>query len=73
MSDTRHHSRNGFLTVFGLEHAQRTSLEGLDPRGVSEYVDSKGSVSGLELERDLYEIQTAKQLLEQSERFHNGP
>ncbi len=68
-----HHSRNGFLTSKGLkEAAQRYSLEGLSPRGDGEYFDKVASVSGLELERDLYDIQTSDQLLEQSERFHNG-
>ena len=48
-------NHNGFLTAKGLEEAaQRTSLEGLAPRGDSEYVDRVGSVSGLELERDLH-------------------
>ena len=45
-----HHSRNGFLTAKGLEEAaQRTSLEGLAPRGEREYLDSRVSVSASEL------------------------
>ena len=48
-------SHGGFLTAKGLaETAQQTSLEGLAPRGEFEYIDKVGSVSGLELERDLY-------------------
>ncbi len=48
----RCHSHNGFLTERGYaELAQRTSLEGLAPWGELEYVDSRVSVSGLELER----------------------
>ncbi len=68
-----HHSRNGFLTVRGYaENAQRTSLEGLAPLGDHLYIDSRVSVSGLELERDLYAGTTDKLLEAQSERFHNG-
>ena len=67
-----HHARNGFLTAKGLaEAAQRYSLEGLAPRGVHEYVDRVGSVSGLELERDLHVFDD--QLLDQQyRRFLNG-
>ena len=40
-------AHNGFLTAKGLaETAQQFSLEGLAPRGVSEYVDRLVSVSG---------------------------
>ncbi len=47
-------SHNGFLTDRGYaEVAQGRSLEGLDPRGVCEYVDKSGSVSALvEVEDD---------------------
>ena len=66
-------SHNGFLTERGhAELAQQTSLEGLAPRGVPEYVDSVGSVSGLELERDLYEFILDSDIDEQARRFHNG-
>ena len=40
------HSHSGFLTAAGLAAvAQRTSLEGLAPRGELEYVDKVVSVS----------------------------
>jgi len=66
-------SHNSFLTERGYaELAQRNSLEGLTPGGDCVMVDMPVSVSGLELERDLYAIQTSDQLLEQSERFLNG-
>ncbi len=66
------HSHNGLiLSPEGL--AQRTGDQlSLDGMGIRQYVDRVGSVSGLELERDLYEIQTAEQFLEQSERYLNG-
>jgi len=70
------HSHNGLLlSPEGL--AQRDSFVSLSPLGVDEkddqlYVDTDDSVSGLELERDLYEIQTSNQLLEQCERFLDG-
>ena len=67
------HSHSGFLTSRGYrEVAQQTSLEGLAPRGVPEYVDSVVSVSGLELERDNYEFTVDKDIDEQARRFHNG-
>ncbi len=73
MTELGHYSRNGFLTSKGyLEVAQQTSLEGLAPRGVSEYVDSMGSVSGLELERDLYEFISDSDIDEQERRFLHG-
>ncbi len=48
------HSHNGFLTERGYaELAQHNSLEGLAPRVVSGYVDSRVSVSALvEVEDD---------------------
>ena len=66
------HSHNGLLlSPEGL--AQRElKLDGLDAMESSAYLDSTGSVSGLELERDLYEYQSSQSLLEQCERFHNG-
>ena len=65
-------SHNGFLTERGIELAEQTSLEGLDPLGVPEYVDRVGSVSGLELERDLYAFVDDVQLDQQYRRFLNG-
>ena len=67
-------SHNGFLTKLGFsELAQRrfdpSAIAGMDE---SEYVDKVGSVSGLELERDLYADSSDQLLLEQCERFHNG-
>ncbi len=64
---------NGFLTAKGLaEAAQRLSLEGLAPRGESEYLDMVGSVSGLGQGRDRHMWPSDSELLEQSERFLNG-
>jgi len=66
-------SHSGFLTAAGYAAvAQRTSLEGLAPRGEDVYLDRVGSVSGLELERDLYEHVVDSQIDEQSRRFLNG-
>ena len=75
-----HHSRNGFLTAKGLkEAAQRHSLEGLDPLGVREYVDTVGSVSALvEVEDDFdydlnhVELNYGSAPLLQLEMFHHG-
>jgi len=67
------HSHSGFLTAKGLKEAeQRFSLEGLAPRGLPEYIDKVGSVSGLELERDLYADISDVLLDQQYRRFHNG-
>jgi len=54
VSDSGHFSRNGFLTRRGLRLvAQRSSLEGLLPRGATDRVDKSGSVSALvEVEED---------------------
>ena len=66
------HSHNGFqLSPEGLAQRTADQLE-FDGMDVSRYLDIPGSVSGLELERDLYEIQSSDQLLEQSERFLHG-
>jgi len=74
-----HHSRNGFLTDRGYaEVAQRSSREGLLPRGGVDtqcglgYLDKVGSVSGLELERDLYRYTSDTFLDDQYRRVHNG-
>ncbi len=67
-------SHNGFLTDRGYaEVAQR----GLFARGVDDtvlrcYLDNVGSVSALVEVEDLYAHVTDQELLEQSERFHNG-
>jgi len=65
-------SHNGFLTSKGLRETEQRSLEGLDAREVCVHLDKVGSVSGMGLGRDLYELTTDQLLLEQSERFHNG-
>ena len=69
-----HHSRNGFLTSKGLEQAAQRSLEGLevDAMEIPRYLDRHGSVSGLELERDLYEFISDSDIDEQERRFHHG-
>ncbi len=73
MADCRCLSHNGFLTERGYASvAQQTSLEGLAPLGVLEYVDSRVSVSALVEVEDLYAHTSDQQLLEQSERFHHG-
>jgi len=73
VTESSHYSRNGFLTSRGYrEVAQQTSLEGLDSRGDFEYLDKVVSVSGLELERDLYANISDTFLDQQYRRFHNG-
>ncbi len=69
-----HHSRNGFLTAKGLEEAgqREFDLPGVDAMGATSYLDSMGSVSGLELERNLYEFISDSDIDEQERRFHNG-
>ena len=66
------HSHNGFrLSPEGL--AQREDIRpGVDGMAPSRYLDSTGSVSGLELELDLYAEISDEVLEAQSERFHNG-
>jgi len=74
MTDCRCTSHNGFLTVRGYaENAQR-SLEGLEVADVdpSRYLDRVGSVSALELERDLYAHVSDTQIDQQYRRFLNG-
>ncbi len=72
MTDCNCSAHNGFLTAKGLkEAAQQFSLEGLAPRVVREYVDKVGSVSGLELERDLYAGICDVEIDEQYRRFLN--
>jgi len=73
MGDTEHYSRNGFLTSKGyLEVAQQTSLEGLAPRGVADYIDSRVSVSASDGDGDLFADVCDQFLDEQYRRFHNG-
>ena len=72
MSKCRCFSHNGLLTSRGREVAQQTSLEGLAPWGVPEYIDRVGSVSGLELGRDLYAMVSDILIDEQYRRFLNG-
>ena len=76
IADCGCHSHNGCITEAGLRLearlAQQYSLEGLAPRGDAEYVDRVVSVSGLELERDLFVDIPDSLILEQCERFHNG-
>jgi len=69
-----HHGRNGFLTAKGLaEAAQRLSLEGLAPRGDSEYVDRVGSVSGLRRDEIMEDLEYDPNHIELNERLiHNG-
>ena len=73
MSDCGCNSHGSFLTAKGLEEAaQRLSLEGLAPRGGPEYLDKVASVSGLELERDLYAHTSDTHIDRQYWRFLNG-
>ncbi len=74
MTDEGHYSRNGFLTSRGLrEVAQREgNRHGVDIMGMVGYLDKVGSVSGPELERDLYADISDIRIDEQARRFHNG-
>ena len=72
MCDCRSH--NGFLTGKGLAETAQRSLEGLEVDGMasSRYLDKVGSVSGLELERDLF-VDVPETLIDQQyRRFING-
>ncbi len=68
------HSHGGFLLKRSPEGlAQRTYVvDALDGMPAFGYVDSIGSVSGLELERDLFENIMDSDIDEQARRFHNG-
>ena len=68
-----YHARNGFLTAYGLaEAAQREGdLDLLDGMGLIHYIDKVGSVSGLELERDLF-VHNDAYIDQQYRRFHSG-
>ncbi len=69
-----HHARNGFLTAKGLREAAQRELRlaEVDAMAPLRYLDSMGSVSGLELERDLFENILDSDIDEQARRFHNG-
>ncbi len=71
----RCHSHNGLILErkLPLEDAQRDH-EGPELAGVvaKRYLDSMGSVSGLELERDLYENIMDSDIDEQARRFLHG-
>ena len=74
MSDCTCRSHGSFLTAKGLEEAAQRELllAEVDAMAPLQYLDSRVSVSGLELERDLF-VDIPSDLLEaQSERFHNG-
>ena len=66
------HSHNGLLlSPEGL--AQRgLELPGVDGMATSSYLDKVDSVSGLELERDLYANTLDSDIDEQERRFHHG-
>ncbi len=66
------HSHNGLmLSPEGL--AQRElGLDGVDNMTPLKHLDSKVSVSGLELERNFYENMLDSDIDEQARRFHNG-
>ncbi len=74
MVDCSCSSHGGFLTAKGLQEAAQRSVDaaGLDAMGLPRYLDKVVSVSGLELERDLYADVTDAQINEQYRRFHNG-
>ena len=70
-----YHSRNGFLTKFGLEEAAQRGVDrahelacmGIDLETSQLYLDKVGSVSGL------FEFELSDKLLdEQYRRFHSG-
>ncbi len=66
------HSHNGFqLSPEGLAQRER---EGPELAGVvaKRYLDKVGSVSGLELERDLFADISDQQIDEQARRFLRG-
>ena len=65
---------NSFLTAKGLEEAAQRSPEGLEVDGMvmQQYLDKVVSVSGLELERDLYAGLTDAEIDKQYRRFLNG-
>ena len=64
--------RVGQLFLSSERAAELYVDEVLDGSGRLLHLDSTGSVSGLELERDRHMWLSDQQLLEQCERFHNG-
>ncbi len=79
MSDCSCRAHGGFLTEKGFKEAAQRELAlalfhgmGLTRDADAVSLDTEGSVSGLELERDMYAFITDKFLEDQSERFHNG-
>jgi len=72
-----HHGRNGFLTAKGLQLQQEAAQRGVDRAhelavmGMSRYLDIPGSVSGLELERNLF-VHDDQYIDSQYRRFLNG-
>ena len=66
------HSHNGLvLSPEGLAQRERQRY-GVDTLDMFEYLDSRVSVSGLELERDLYVNILDSDIDEQARRFHSG-
>ena len=68
-----HHSRNGFLTAKGLAEADQREHSfdlGVDRADLSEYLDSRVSVSGLRRDEIQLDIEDAI-LDEQYRRFLN--
>ena len=68
------YSHGGFLTAKGLEEAaqRERSLAALDAMGPNMHLDQVCSVSGLELERDLYAFVSDADIDNQHRRFLNG-
>ena len=72
MTRCRCTSYNGFLTERGLaELAQRSSLEGLAPRGENGYLDKVGSVSAT-VEGEELHVFHEELIEEQHRRFLHG-
>ncbi len=67
-------SHGGFLTDRGYAEVAQRALEGLEGDAMApvQYLDSRVSVSGLELERDLYLEVSDEYLDQQDRRFHHG-
>jgi len=68
------YSHGGFLMAKGLREAaqRRLALPEVDAMESSLYLDIPGSVSGLELERDLYADILDSSIDEQARRFQHG-
>ncbi len=65
------HSHNGLLLRRSLAQREYES-RGLDAMDMFSYLDKSGSVSGLELERDLFANILDSDIDEQARRFHHG-